>query len=184
MTDCTAVWLSSLGRRKSVPCMAAITSVLNCMTAEAGSRFFGRFFRLASQLDQFKMIGMSMRTLTTFPVSFQLFFVTFTTKIVRRHYEFFVILSMTFITTDYVFSAGWCSVFTLFPLCNNPGTFYRVTGYTLFICEFSFNSTARMKGIAVVIVRWIVPSYHWQEIVKMSILSLSRKKFFRTGIEA
>src|SRR3989304_2168417 len=160
MTDCATVWFSGLGSRKSVPGMTTIASVLNCMTAETGSRFFGRLLYLASQFYQFKMIGVCMRTLTTFTMSFQLLFVTFTTKIVSRHNEFFVILSMTSVASDSVFSSGRCSVFTLFPLGYNPRTFYHVTGDALFICEFSIHSTARMKSIAVEIICRIVPSYH------------------------
>src|SRR3989338_960375 len=160
MTGCATVWFSGLCRRKSVPGMTAIASVLNCMTAETGSRFFGRLLYLASQFYQFKMIGVCMRTLTTFTMSFQLFFVTFTTDIVRRHCEFLVIFSMAFITSNHVFSSGRCSVFTLFPLGYNPRTFYHVTGDALFICEFSIHSTARMESIAVVVVCRIVPSYH------------------------
>jgi hypothetical protein len=59
-----------------------------------------------------------------------------------------------------------------------------MTGNALSICEFSFYGTARMKGVTVIVICRVIPSYHTQKIIKMSVLSLSGKEFLRSGIKA
>jgi hypothetical protein len=91
----------------------------------------------------------------------------FTTLCERWHYEFFVILAVTPVATDYLFPFGWRSVLALPPLRHNTGVFRRMTGNTLLIGKFTDYGTARVKIFRIKIIRRVIPSDHGQKPVEL-----------------